>query len=152
MACMHEETFNIYNRDQDIMPDGYVAIDDLIAPAIQVLNRKGYLTAGCCSGHPFSDSISYDGTKTKFKVLYGQRMYYSHVVFKEGVSLPSMPPGFTASFKSVYAPDMETETGRVIVIEKEINNGSNFLKNFRIILETMEQLYEWALGLPDFVK
>lgn len=30
-------------------------VDDLIAPVISLLNRKGYKTAFCCSGHPNTD-------------------------------------------------------------------------------------------------
>ncbi|MBQ6501541.1 MAG: hypothetical protein IJI87_09240 [Mogibacterium sp.] len=31
--------------------DNHFEVDDLIAPAIAVLNQKGYKTAFCCSGH-----------------------------------------------------------------------------------------------------
>ncbi len=30
---------------------GLVEVDDLIAPAIQLLNQKNYITSACCSGH-----------------------------------------------------------------------------------------------------
>lgn len=30
---------------------GYVKVDDLIAPAIRLLNLKNYITSACCSGH-----------------------------------------------------------------------------------------------------
>lgn len=29
----------------------YIEVDDLIAPTIQMLNNKGYVTTACCSGH-----------------------------------------------------------------------------------------------------
>jgi len=39
-------------------------VDDLIAPTIQLLNQKNYITAGCCSGHaeynPCEGYIQYD--------------------------------------------------------------------------------------------
>lgn len=38
------------------------AVDDLIAPAIAILNQKGYRTAFCCSGHadhPHDPELSY---------------------------------------------------------------------------------------------
>lgn len=29
----------------------HVELDDLIAPTIQLLNQKNYITSACCSGH-----------------------------------------------------------------------------------------------------
>ena len=43
MACIHRETFEMYHNDQRLVPEGYFDVDDEIAPAIQVLNRKGYI-------------------------------------------------------------------------------------------------------------
>ncbi len=57
MACMDKKTFQIYHNDQNIVPDGYVEIDEWIAPTIQVLNQKGYLTKFCCSGHSLQESL-----------------------------------------------------------------------------------------------
>ena len=37
-------------------------VDDFIAPAISILNQKGYLTAFCCSGHaedPHDPELAY---------------------------------------------------------------------------------------------
>lgn len=31
--------------------NAYVEVDDLIAPSIQLLNQKNYITSACCSGH-----------------------------------------------------------------------------------------------------
>jgi len=46
-------------------PDsGHVKLDDLIAPTIQLLNLKNYITSACCSGHADRDPdcayIQYD--------------------------------------------------------------------------------------------
>ena len=43
---------NVKTYDLSFAPDNnLVEIDDLIAPAIQNLNRRGYYTSACCSGH-----------------------------------------------------------------------------------------------------
>ena len=58
MAYINKNDFSIVsvNGDPTTMND-YFECDDIIAPAISLLNRKGYKTIFCCSGHPFS-SIS----------------------------------------------------------------------------------------------
>ena len=134
MAIMHEKTFEIYHNDQHIIPDGYVEIDELIAPSIQTLNRKGYITEMCCSGHSVTDWL-----------INGEAEYwqlkappYSYILFKEGIYLPVLPRGFV----------MDSDN-TLFGIRKNYTVNS-FFETSRNILETMEQLYEWALDLPDF--
>ena len=110
MACMNEKTFDIYYNDLRIVPDGYVEIDELIAPTIQVLNRKGYITTGCCSGHSLKDTItaitsySPNNSEMGYKVIH-DRIYDTHIAFKEGISLPSLPPEFVMESKPRWSPD-----------------------------------------------
>ena len=57
---LHKETFDIeQNPDKINLKDFYLIQDELIASSIQVLNRKGYTTIQCCSGHPRSDNPEY---------------------------------------------------------------------------------------------
>ena len=161
MACMNEKTFDIYYNDLRVIPDGYVEIDELIAPTIQMLNRKGYITGGCCSGHSLKNTLS--PINGKFELING-RVYNTHIVFKEGVSLPILPPGFVAERKPIFPPEflpddnytytleslMELAIGSVLVIRKSVFDGVDFFETSRNILETNEQLYKWASYLPDF--
>lgn len=146
MAVMHIETFELYHNDQNIVPDGYVEIDELIAPTIQVLNQKGYNTRFCCSGHPLDDTLVIDSSTEKgyFK---GGFLLESYIAFEEGVSLPFLPPDFVAS-QNTYA----SRTRLVIKKVYEINNAfdNQFFEKSRKIFETMKQLYQWALDLPEF--
>jgi hypothetical protein len=168
---MHEKTFDIYHNDLSIVPDGYVQIDELIAPSIQILNRKGYITIGCCSGHSFKDHVTKLSSEVEYEVIYGQGSgYNSHIMFKEGISLPNLPPGFKMKSKPILPPDfcinnplepgeyytrefiIESSIGSVLIIEKGVYKrpGEDFFETSWNILETMEQLYKWALNLPDF--
>lgn len=137
MICMHEETFDIYLSDQCTRPDGYILIDDLIAPTIQVLNRKGYITEWCCSGHPLKDCFIIDGEFGKYRKESGQPN--SYISFKEGISLPMLPPEFVMD-----------SLGSRLVIRKRYNDDNDFFKISLNILAAMEQLYKWALNLPNF--
>ena len=55
MAYINKNDFSIIKSCQDPrIIDNYFECDDLIAPAISLLNRKGYRTVFCCSGHPYA--------------------------------------------------------------------------------------------------
>lgn len=55
MAYINKNDFSIVGYvDNYILAEDYFECDDLIAPAISLLNKKGYKTEFCCSGHPYS--------------------------------------------------------------------------------------------------
>ena len=142
MACIHKETFDIYHNDQIIVPDGYFEIDEEIAPAIQVLNRKGYITEYCCAGHPLTDWLM---RSSKAEYEKSNVEPDSYILFKEGILLPTLPPGF-----------FNDSSGMRLVIRKSHRYSTyadnTFFGMSKHIVETMEQLYEWALNLPDFTS
>ncbi|MBE6570055.1 MAG: hypothetical protein E7658_07575 [Ruminococcaceae bacterium] len=148
MAAMHTETFEIFHNDQNIVPSGYVAIDELIAPTIQVLNQKGYTTMFCCSGHPLEEELTRT-TKTEEGYYKTLAYFASYIVFEEGITLPSVPPDFEVRRK---IPG--TKSASRLTIDKHYTlsktSDNPFFEMAQQILDTMKQLYQWALELPDF--
>jgi len=143
---MHKETYKILHNDYRILPEGYVEIDELIAPTIQVLNRKGYITRYCCSGHSFEDCLELIKTENGSEYQESTIPLTSYIIFEEGITLPVLPCCF------VIDPD-----NPMLEIRKwhYIDNAydlSQFYERTRSVLETMKQLYQWALDLPDFKK
>lgn len=56
MALINKTDFSIiYFNDDEKTQNDYFECDDLIAPAISLLNKKGYKTKFCCSGHPYAN-------------------------------------------------------------------------------------------------
>jgi len=139
MACIHKETFDIYHNDQSIVPNGYFAVDEEIAYAIQMLNRKGYTTEWSCAGHPLLDWLMRSAKVEYEKAICDPESY---IVFKEGVSVPNLPPEF-----------FDDLLGTRLVIRKKYHyTGCSCFEISHRILDTMEQLYEWALELPDYTS
>jgi len=141
---MHKETFQILHNDYRILPDDYVEIDELIAPIIRVLNRKGYITKYCCSGHSMDECLAWVRTAEGSEYQETMIPMVSYIIFVEGITLPVLPSGFDV----VENPASRLEIRKVYYIDNAFDN--QFYERARNILETMKQLYEWALDLPDF--
>jgi hypothetical protein len=150
MAYMHKDTFDISIENSCVKnPDDWFEIDDIIALPVQALNRKGYITKHCCSGHAFG-SVVEDNYPEFPDDIYQYTDNVSYISFKKGVSLPSLPPEF-----HIVSRTREDDASPWIVLDytliysKEYENPECY-GTMRHILEVMEQLYEWALNLPEF--
>ena len=144
MAYMHKETFVISHSINSVSnPDDYFEIDDMIALTVQLLNRKGYLTTHCCSGHMFPDLASINNL---YEDSYNDDCYIS---FVEGISLPKLPPEFYISSISFSTDDKFAFPNKHLTICKDYDTD-DARETMRCIFETMEQLYEWVLTLPEF--
>ena len=146
MTIMHKETFDIYHNNQNL-PDGCVEIDELIAPVIQVLNRKGYITRFCCSGHPVDRYLRTEEQKAKdTRDTYMD--FISYIAFEEGITLPVLPSGFVVEPAEPNNSSSGLVAKKMYCIDNAFDN--QVYERARSMLETMKQLYEWALDLPDF--
>lgn len=147
MAVMHSKTFEIYHNDQLIVPEDYIDVDELIAPTIQILNQKGYTTRFCCSGHPLTDHWLWRDAEAEEGYVKAGAPLHSYILFEEGITLPSLPPGFEEGInKYGDKPRMFIEKDHPITSAAE----NQFFAKAQRILETMKELYEWALELPEF--
>ena len=135
MSYMHKETFDITQYDIGSNEQNFFEIDELIALPVQVLNRKGYITEAACAGHQFE--------RFEDTMLIIERCH-TYIMFKEGISLPSLPFGFFKddSHIKIFPQNLK--------ITREFGDISGTFKFLREVFESMEQLYQWALDLPDF--
>ena len=146
MAYMHKETFDIVVENSCKNPNDYFYVDELIELPVQILNRKGYITEFCCAGHPF-DYLEENGeferesedARAKRLARKTYRSLKGYISFKECISKWYGIP-FTAI----------TDTGRTFTLADPKIYDNDVYKFMRDVTESMEQLYEWALKLPDF--
>jgi hypothetical protein len=133
MAFMNKKTYEIkYIKEKAISSysvGNYFHVDDLLAPALQALNRKYYFTAMCCAGE---HKLRVDGIRQD---LYGSENY-CWILFEQGIVLPSLPPGFYKEPPPFL---------RIAIDSVCISRACDARHN-----ESLNQLYLWALSLPDF--
>ena len=111
--------------------DEWAEVDEAILLPIQILNRKGYFTEFCCSAHAFPS----------YNYAFGEGLYggESYILFREGVTLPLLPNDY-------FVVDLEGE--RLLIRSHKIEPSGGY-EVMREILDLMEQLHAWALGLPE---
>lgn len=122
----------------------YNNIDEMILPAVKLLNEKGYFTRGCCSGH-FGKNIK---TYIQFDREIKQEDF------------PNIPKGFQDGILQLidFRPltEQEIESRRVSAVDNvsiyEISaeeTGGTGYNGFLSILKANAALLEWALQLPE---
>lgn len=118
----------------DILDNDNLFIDELIIPSIAILNQKGYETVFSCSGHVADDYI--DGECVPNDNCY--------IAFKDNIIelLPSnysIPDGFIIEYCDSIPKLYET------CIRKIYDSNQD---RFFQMLDTVKELYAWALSLP----
>lgn len=101
--------------------DALFAIDELMIPAIRSLNRLGYKTAFCCSGHHIMDERP-------------ESDRYGYICFKGKYDFKTLPEGWYLDTKSIPVKLIDTRTC--------IRSGCD------ILAESIENLEKWLDGLP----
>ena len=153
MSLIHKETFDILNNCEYGKEEDYFEADENIALIISVLNKKGYKTAFCCSGHAFPNINEFRADKKedfeclvffdlqdiryengRYKAFDRDNAKYCYIMFAEDYSFSALPEGFTYD-------------GNSKCIEKEYISKSDTYDLIQEIVDSMKKLYEWAKEL-----
>jgi len=109
-----------------------VEVDELFVPIIAELNRKGYETRYCCSGH-----------------VAGNGGLHSYIYFEDYTSLPCLPEGYKHD-QDMY-PHIKFDEGKVSILR--------YFDEKLSLMELSKQLYknaivvlEWVEGLEEYNK
>lgn len=155
--------------------DNVFEVDGLMAEAISILNKKGYKTRYCCSGHIDNSihSIKLENDKVEniiktedtqyeivkkgdYSIVYfktpGTRTY---IMFDKDYNFKTIPKGFEKENKT------ELKDGRYIDVEDEYDviykmvyfYSDGVMKDEEVILNEIydnnKLFLEWAKGLPE---
>lgn len=126
------EEYDIYHSIEDIrIASSLFEVDEFIAPIISILNKKGYYTRYCCSGHYIDDEMGDYGCSNN-------DCYIMFVNNGDMKYMKSLPEGFVLEEDNNYFDSF--------VIRKQYKN--NDMNRYVEIMDTMKELYEWALKIP----
>ena len=177
MVLIHRESFDIVkNCSLEEERDKYFECDEAIAPAISLLNRKGYRTTFCCSGHLYDDITDtllideeempeealYEAYPGIIKIGHTEDGFYrltlrqnlsmqAYVTFAEDVELPSVPEGWRERGHTILHNFYWDESFEHPYAEKDLQEKDPYLF-YRRRLEIMEALYDWAVSLPPRIQ
>lgn len=159
MKYISADTYDIFDEElEHTFP-----VDDLISETISILNKKGYKTRFCCSGHlsnndsiieeidikdlPFYLDYDYaikeqNGNKYIVeKFLQGNSTY---IAFELAIDLPTIPEFFTldSKFNSISSK-VDWYEGQNKIPDEEV---------YELILKLNYTLLCWARLLPNLAK
>jgi len=137
------ECYQIYNKDSlkiDELSDydyifcpksecigNVVEIDELFVPIIIELNKKGYSTKFCCSGHYYGNCPN------------------AYIMFESDIELPNIPKGYTQEID-----DNNCVTIRRMFV-KETDYQEEYIDTYKYydnIINNAKQTLKWAKDLP----
>ena len=115
--------------------------DEWIAPTISILNKKGYKTAYCCSGHPVSE-----GDKRKADYNCEAEFFGTYIVF-QNVEDIKLSPSFDFD-----ADDRKVIRWKITYNDKSYNvaleDFSTHVERLFALTKTLIELHNWVEDLP----
>ena len=139
MALINLETYGICNfLATDDKPDSFIEVDELIAPVISILNKKGYKTVYSCSGHPYMSTIHDDCIAID-----------QYILFDDNIVLPSCPKNYKLEISNYLS---DTQLRFCIRYNEFDNSDTDYYRRYTKIIKQLKVLLEWAEGLPPYNK
>jgi len=124
---------NCYNKVEncECTQQNIAEIDDLISETIQILNKKGYKTTACCSGHNYDVN---DISRT-------------YILFKYDYNFSHLPPCDFKVIESRFSIDLRWIHKAIVVVESDEQLCSK-----KKLSDINESLLDWAIELSPIAS
>lgn len=127
--------------------------DDLLAPAVAELLKRGYQTKYCCQGHIAPDFVNdistVHGTDIpiveNFEVSSASNVSGAYIMFEKSVTRHDL-----CNLPSSWEIDKGKTHGCIIIrpkVNTDIKDRYEFFTFHRMAVDYAEDLYKWACGL-----
>lgn len=137
--------------EQDHFSSSIFEIDELIAPAIIHLNRKGYQTRFCCAGHPFPDRVGiviHNEDEDDGVVYHYSNPMEAYILFENEIKFPFLPRCWICETMLTVDEENEEPTIPRTRIFLPLNYDPNIWGFYRMLIYEMQLLDQWAEALP----
>lgn len=144
MAYICEKDWSIFHSENDdqFNAENCFEVDEVIALSVCELNKKGYATKFCCSGHIFSDATPWHNESGEIIGKMTMSNASGYISFKEKISLNTVPPG-------AVLEDLSKDDVTNLYFMYDSKDGTPELQSE--ITKMMVNLYEWTKSL-DYMK
>ena len=105
-----------------------IEIDELILPTISELNKKGYYTEFCCSGHALDSLIDNESINNLY-IMFNNNSFPPTVPYMSGLDVEK------TSFSTIY---------RYIFTKED-----DYYTTMEQVLRVNKAFYKWAKNLPE---
>lgn len=163
MAYINNKTWEIcgWNIRDDRIEEDFFEVDENIALTISELNKKGYTTLQCCSGHMFYDLSDFEmesGSSATINDIYyevpkdcGNKVFdfindarECYILFAKQ-DFDTLPDGFIVDKVEVNQYHNEGE----VKMLRELTSKVGTLERSAEIIEVNLILYKWAKSLKN---
>lgn len=150
MVYIDKKDFNIYQSVSDVRIQAPLfEVDEFIAPIISLLNKKGYVTKYCCSGHMVKvchgDSTTIKILNDNYKVSFSEPNNSCYITFGDRNQFKDVKE-FPNKSEIEYSDYNEEQR---LILSIKYKETDSIKERFTEIFSTMLELYEWAESLPS---